>query len=77
VLVYATCSLFPCENRGVVEPFLAAHPEFSLEAFDHPLTGERCDGMLQLYSSDGDCDSMFVARMRRNETAEDEEEAAK
>ena len=29
-LVYATCSLEPEENEEVVEPFLAAHPEFAL-----------------------------------------------
>ena len=75
VLVYATCSLFPCENGGVVEAFLAGHGEFSLEAFDHPLTGGACAGMLQLYSSDGDCDSMFVARMRRRGEAKAEEAA--
>lgn len=65
VLIYGTCSLFPRENAEVVETFLAAHAEFQLEAFEHPLTGEPCGGMLQIYSFDGDCDSMFVARMRR------------
>ena len=65
VLVYATCSLFPQENAMVVEKFLATHPEFTLEPFEHPLTGEPCSGELQIRSFDGDCDSMFVARMRR------------
>ena len=45
--------------------FLATHPEFTLEPFEHPLTGEPCSGELQIRSFDGDCDSMFVARMRR------------
>ena len=65
VLIYATCSLFPRENGEVVESFLAAHAEFRFEEFAHPLTGEPCGGMLQISSFDGDCDSMFVARMRR------------
>jgi len=29
-LVYATCSLEPEENDGVVDPFLEAHPEFTI-----------------------------------------------
>lgn len=64
-MVYATCSLFPRENRGVVDTFLAAHPEFSLEPFRNPFTGSLTDGCLQIQSWDGDCDAMFVARMRR------------
>ena len=28
-LVYATCSLLPEENTGIVDAFLAAHPEFN------------------------------------------------
>ena len=65
VLVYATCSLFPEENQEVVQKFLTAHPDFELESFAAPLTGETVDGMLQVYSFDGDCDCMFVARMRQ------------
>lgn len=30
-LVYATCSLLPQENRAIVDAFLAAHPDFSLQ----------------------------------------------
>lgn len=67
MLIYATCSLFPRENGGVVDAFLASHEEFALEPFEHPLTGEPCGGMLQVRSFDGDCDSMFVARLRRKE----------
>ncbi|HCH87370.1 MAG TPA: SAM-dependent methyltransferase, partial [Lentisphaeria bacterium] len=67
LLIYATCSLFPRENGGVVDAFLASHEEFALEPFEHPLTGEPCGGMLQVRSFDGDCDSMFVARLRRKE----------
>ena len=69
-LIYATCSLFSRENSDVIESFLAEHEDFTIEPFEHPLTGEPCAGMLQLFSFDGDCDSMFVARMRRNEHQE-------
>lgn len=67
VLVYATCSLFPAENGEVVGRFLADHPDFSLEAFPHPLTGAPTDGTMRVLSFEGDCDSMFAARMRRSE----------
>ncbi|WP_061783093.1 RsmB/NOP family class I SAM-dependent RNA methyltransferase [Shewanella putrefaciens] len=30
ILVYATCSIFPCENRGQVDAFLAENPNFRL-----------------------------------------------
>ncbi len=31
-LLYATCTLLSCENRGVVDAFLSRHGEFSLES---------------------------------------------
>ncbi|MCG9964556.1 MAG: RsmB/NOP family class I SAM-dependent RNA methyltransferase [Shewanella sp.] len=30
IVVYATCSIFPCENRGQVDAFLAENPNFRL-----------------------------------------------
>ncbi len=66
VLCYATCSVFPAENRKVVESFLADNPDFYTEEFTAPLTGKKqSDGMWSIAPSDGDCDGMFVARMRR------------
>lgn len=70
VLIYATCSVFPEENRGVVESFLAAHPEFELEPCRHPLRGEETAGLVQILPSDGDCDALFAARLRRRATPE-------
>ncbi|MBK6848557.1 MAG: RsmB/NOP family class I SAM-dependent RNA methyltransferase [Proteobacteria bacterium] len=68
VLIYATCSLLARENEGLVASFLAAHPEFAVEAFAHPLTGAPCEGgMLQIWPWEGDCDAMFVARLRRRQ----------
>ena len=65
VLVYATCSLLREENRLNAEHFLAAHPEFELEEFPHPLTGEPVPGFLQILPGDGDCDASFIARFRK------------
>lgn len=63
VLIYATCSIFDCENSGVVEKFLAAHPEFKLEPFDDPITGLCQPGMGNFH--DPDSDFLFAARMRK------------
>ena len=65
VLVYATCSLFRDENRLNAEHFLAGHPEFTLEEFPNPLTGEPAPGFLQILVQDGDCDASFIARFRK------------
>ncbi len=65
VLVYATCSLFVPENEAVVDKFMESCPEFRLEPFGNPQTGEKTDGLLRIYPWDGDCDSIFAARFRR------------
>lgn len=65
VLVYATCSIFEAENTAVVKEFLAAHDEYKLDPFENPLTGKIAPGMLRIDSIDGDCDALFMAKMRR------------
>ncbi len=68
-LVYATCSLLPEENRGIVTAFLAAHPEFRLlhcgellERQGIPLqSGEHLQLWPQLHQTDG----FFAAAMER------------
>lgn len=65
VLVYATCSAFDAENTAMVQDFLARHAEFELESFADPLTGEPTGGMLKIIGASENCDTMFVARMRK------------
>ncbi|MBR0458328.1 MAG: RsmB/NOP family class I SAM-dependent RNA methyltransferase [Victivallales bacterium] len=65
-LVYATCSMFRRENQDIVNAFLQKHPEFQLEPFLSPLTGEPSNGMLQTWPWDADCDAMFIARLKKN-----------
>ena len=64
-LVYATCSMFEMENKGVVDAFLLQDSDFQLEPFASPITGGHTDGMLQTWPWQADCDSMFIAKMRR------------
>ena len=66
-LVYATCSMFHCENQDIVNAFLKTHPEFELEPFTAPLTGEQTNGMLQIWPWHENCDAMFIARMKKKE----------
>lgn len=65
VLLYATCSILNIENRLNVEYFLAMHPEFALEEFPHPLTGETVPGQVQILPHSGNCDASFIARFRK------------
>lgn len=65
VLVYATCSLFRCENEDVVEAFLQAEEEFTLEPFPDPLQGDETGGRLRIWPWTADSDGMFAARFRR------------
>lgn len=65
VLIYATCSLFDQENIVPVRNFLSRHEEYKLDPFENPLNGKIAPGMLRIDSIDGDCDALFMAKMRK------------
>ncbi len=65
VLVYSVCTLTPSETTDVIQDFLNANPNFQLDPFPHPFTGEPTDGRLQIWPQEFDNDAMFVARMIR------------
>jgi 16S rRNA (cytosine967-C5)-methyltransferase len=64
-LVYSVCTLTPTETTGVVQQFLDSNPNFKLDPFTHPLTGEETTGTLQIWPQESDSDAMFIARMIR------------
>ena len=64
-LVYSTCSMFRQENQDVVLAFIAEHPDFSLQPFASPITGEETDGMMMTWPWHADCDAMFVAKLTK------------
>ena len=71
ILVYATCSLFPEENRERVASFLSRHPEFALEnpatllpESLRPLVNR--DGFLDIDPGVHGLDGFFGARMIRS-----------
>ena len=62
-LVYSTCTVLKEENEAVVEKFLAAHPDFSLEPFDLPGIGRVEEGMLTLWPHIHGTDGFFMAKL--------------
>jgi 16S rRNA (cytosine967-C5)-methyltransferase len=63
-LVYATCSLEPEENEGVVDAFLGSHREFRVEPpASFPLALDN--GMLRLRPDRLDTDGFTAVRLRR------------
>jgi 16S rRNA (cytosine967-C5)-methyltransferase len=55
ILIYATCSILPSENRRQVDNFLASHPEFTFSE-DKTIGPDK-------FNSDG----FYMARMKRSE----------
>jgi 16S rRNA (cytosine967-C5)-methyltransferase len=64
-LVYTVATVTRSETVDVVQAFLAAHQEFQLEPFPHPLEEGTTGGMLQIWPQAHDCEARFIARMVR------------
>lgn len=65
ILVYSTCTTEPEENEGVVEAFLATHPDFETEPARDLLDAGAADLYVQTWPHRHDCDGSFAARFRR------------
>lgn len=66
LLVYATCSLEPEENAGVVECFLARRPDFRIDPAGERIPARHLDGpYLSTRPWETDMDGMFAARLVR------------
>jgi 16S rRNA (cytosine967-C5)-methyltransferase len=70
VLVYATCTLNRLENQGVIEKFLADHPDYFLEDVSPFLPDSAKDlvdkeGFYQTWPPDHGLDGFFAARLRK------------
>lgn len=64
-LVYSTCTVLKEENESVVQQFLAAHPDFTLEPFELPGIGRVEEGMLTLWPHIHGTDGFFMAKIRK------------
>ena len=73
-LVYATCSLLHEENEGIVEAFLAAHPDFKLLPAGEVLVQQKIPlemgDYLRLFPQKHGTDGFFAAVMERSTTKE-------
>ena len=66
LLLYSTCTLVREENEGVVERFLALHPEYTVEKLPLPAVfPENETGMLTLIPGQYDTDGFYFCRLRK------------
>ncbi len=65
VLVYATCTMEPEENEGVVGAFLAERRDFAADAPPLPVALVSPDGFVRLRPDQHGTDGFFIARLRR------------
>lgn len=64
VLLYSTCTVLSRENGGVVDGFLAAHPEFIPESFELPHLGVQ-PGRITFWPHIHGTDGFFAAKLRK------------
>jgi 16S rRNA (cytosine967-C5)-methyltransferase len=68
-LVYSVCTISRAEEEGVVQTFLAQHPDFTTEDLSGQLP-EAGDGpFLRLFPHREGTDGFFIARLRRDDAA--------
>jgi 16S rRNA (cytosine967-C5)-methyltransferase len=68
-LVYATCTVHPAENKEVIMPFLATHPEWSIQPPTSFLASlADPDGCIAIWPHEQKMDGFFMVRLTKNST---------
>jgi len=70
ILVYATCTLHPAENEGVISSFLTEHPNWEIEppSLDSPAHEYSTpQGWLKVWPHQQDMDGFFMVRLRKSQ----------
>ena len=65
VLLYATCTILPEENRAVTDAFLSGNGDFHMEPFTLPGLTEENDGSLSLWPQRHGTDGFYICKMRK------------
>jgi 16S rRNA (cytosine967-C5)-methyltransferase len=67
VLVYATCTVHPAENEEVILPFLAAHPEWSINRPQSTFLASLAspEGWIKTWLHEHQMDGFFMVRLVR------------
>lgn len=64
-LYYSTCSIFKCENDHIIDKFLKANGEFTVEVINSPLNHENSKYGIQFLPDISQGAGFFVCKMRR------------
>lgn len=65
LLVYSTCTLRPEENQGVVQAFLAQHPDWQIQPPASAWLGCEPEGWIQMWPHRHHRDGFFMVRLAR------------
>ena len=66
-LYYSTCSLFECENDGVVRGFLKNHAEYSVQRISSPLPHDKKEYGLQFLPDTAYGAGFYVCKLTRGQ----------